>query len=95
MAARTKNPEEIAAKKKAIKERRKQTVADALKIFDTLPDSAHVRQQAVEGLFCCSSATVWRHVKQGRIPAPVRFSPGITAWNVGALRDALRSKQEA
>lgn len=95
MADRTKNPEEVAAKNKSRRERRKHAVADGLKIFDTLPNSAHVRQPTVEGLYCCSSATVWRHVQQGHIPAPIRFSPRITAWNVGALRDALRSKQGA
>lgn len=93
MPDRVKNPE-VVAKKQARKDRRKQAVADALKIFDSLPDSAFVRQHAVEGLFCCSSATVWRHIQQGRIPAPVRFSSRITAWNVGALRIVLRNKQE-
>lgn len=90
MAVRTKNPEEVVAKKKARKERRKQAVADALKAFDSLPDSAHVRQPAVEGLYCCSSATVWRHIQKGHIPKPVRFSSRITAWNVGELRRALK-----
>jgi predicted DNA-binding transcriptional regulator AlpA len=65
-------------------------VSDALQNFDLLPDSAHVRQPVVEALFSCSSATVWRRVRDGRIPAPRKLSVRVTAWNVGQLRAALR-----
>lgn len=64
-------------------------IPDALKNFDSLPDSANVRQPVVQGLFGCSSATVWRNVKRGIIPAPKKLSERITAWNVGDLRKAL------
>lgn len=62
---------------------------DALKDFDSLPDSANVRQPVVEGLFACSPATVWRMVKRGTLPAPRKLSERISAWNVGDLRKAL------
>lgn len=62
---------------------------DALKNFDSLPDSASVRQPVVEALFACSSTTVWRRVKAGLIPEPKKFGPRHTAWNVGELRAAL------
>ena len=61
-----------------------------LENFDRLPDSAHVRQPTVEGLYACSAASVWRGVKAGRIPIPVKLSPHVTGWNVGDLRRALR-----
>ena len=64
-------------------------IPDALKNFDSLPDSANVRQPVVEGLYGCSSATVWRNVKKGIIPAPKKLSERVTAWNVGDLRKAL------
>lgn len=65
----------------------------SLENFDNLPDSANVRQPIVEALFGCSSATVWRWVKAGIIPAPRKFSSQrITAWNVGQLRAALSGK---
>ena len=67
----------------------KGAIPDALKNFDLLPDSANVRQPIVEALWGCSSATVWRRVKDGRLPAPKKLSDRITAWNVGALRRAL------
>lgn len=63
-----------------------------LEHFDQLPDSANVRQPTVEGLFACSSASVWRGVKSGRIPSPRKLSPRVTAWNVGDLRRVLRER---
>lgn len=65
-------------------------IPKTLELFDQLPDSANVRQPTVEGLFSCSSASVWRGVKSGRIPAPQKLSPRITTWNVGELRRVLR-----
>ena len=65
------------------------TIPDALKNFDSLPDSANVRQKVVQALFCCSAATVWRMVKRGTLPAPRKLSERVTAWNVGALRKVL------
>ena len=63
----------------------------SLRHFDSLPDSAQVRQPVVEALFACSGATVWRMVKAGRLPAPRNFSPGVASWSVGALRKTLKA----
>ena len=62
---------------------------DALKNFDSLPDSANVRQPVVQGLWGCSSATVWRMVARGTLPKPRKISERVTAWNVGELRKTL------
>lgn len=62
---------------------------DALKNFDSLPDSANVRLPVVQALVGCSSATVWRMVKRCTLPAPRKLSERVTAWNVGDLRKAL------
>ena len=64
-------------------------VDPALAKFDSLPDAAHVRLPVVLALYACSRATVWRHVKAGLIPAPIKFSERVTAWNVGVLRKHL------
>lgn len=64
-------------------------IPDALKYFDLLPDSAHVRQPVVQALFGCSAATVWRMVKRGTLPSPKKLSARVTAWQVGALRRVL------
>lgn len=67
----------------------KGAIPDALKHFDSLPDAAGVRQPVVEGLFGCSSSTVWRMVKAGQLPKPKKQSERVTTWNVGELRQAL------
>lgn len=64
-------------------------IPDALKNFDSFPDSANVRQPVVEALYGVSAATVWRMVKRGTLPAPRKLSERVTAWNVGELRTAL------
>ena len=66
-------------------------IPEALEHFDRLPDTAHVRQPVVEGLLGCSSATIWRMVRDGRLPVPKKHSPRVTSWNVGELRRALAS----
>jgi predicted DNA-binding transcriptional regulator AlpA len=63
--------------------------SDALRNFDSLPDSANVRQPVVEALCGFSAATVWRRVKDGGLPRPRKLSDRVTAWNVGELRTAL------
>lgn len=63
----------------------------SLLLFDTLPDSAHVRLPAVVALFGVSRATVWRWVKEQKIPAPKHFGSRVSAWNVADLREALRT----
>lgn len=67
-------------------------VPDALSNFDRRPEAAYVRLPVVCALYEVSPATVWRWSKNGRIPAPRRLSEGVTAWNVGELRKALRGE---
>lgn len=66
-------------------------IPDALKNFNSLPDAACVRQPVVEALFGCSSATVWRMVKRGKLK-PRKLSERVTAFNVGELRVALQGQ---
>lgn len=65
---------------------------DSLRHFDALPDSANVRLPTVQALFGCSAPTVWRSVKQGRIPKPRKLTERCTAWNAGELRAVLTAK---
>lgn len=62
------------------------SIPAALVNFDRLPDSAHVRLPVVAAWRSCSPASVWRHVKAGLLPAPVKLGPNTTAWRVGDLR---------
>ena len=65
-----------------------------ISIFESLPSDAYVNIQSVKALFGCSSSTVWREVKRGHIPKPYKLAMRTTRWNVGELRDALRSAIE-
>lgn len=67
------------------------SIPEALKHFDSLPDSANVRLPIVMRLYGISSASVWRGVKAGTIPKPRKLSPRTTCWQVGTLRLALAS----
>lgn len=68
-----------------------QSIPEALKNFDQLPDAANVRQPVVQALYACSAASVWRGVHAGRIPKPRKLSPRTTCWNVGELRASLNA----
>ena len=63
--------------------------------FDTLPDRAFIREaQLVQSPkrpdtpapLPFSAPTLWRKVKAGTFPQPVKLSDRVTAWNVGAVR---------
>lgn len=71
--------------------------------FDVLPNSAYVREsQLVQSTTRPNSAaplpfsapTLWRKVKAGTFPKPVKFSSRVTCWNVGSVR-AWIAAQEA
>jgi len=63
--------------------------------FDDLPDSGLIRQAQLvpnpkrPGLpapLPFSPTTLWRKVRAGQFPQPVRLSPGMTAWRVADVR---------
>lgn len=63
--------------------------------FDELPDSAFVRESQMirssrrhsqHAPLPFSAPTLWRKVKNGTFPKPVKLSKRITAWRVGDVR---------
>lgn len=72
-----------------VSDQKKVRVDPALAKFDSLSDYALVRLPVLQGLYACSRATVWRHVKAGLIPAPIKLSERITVWRVRELRKHL------
>lgn len=68
---------------------RARTADPALNSFDELPNSAFVAIPVVCNLFGCSTATVWRRVRDGQLPAPYRIGLRTTRWRVADLRTAL------
>ena len=65
------------------------TIPAALAAFDTLPDAALIDVRVVAALLGCSNNTVWRRVRGGALPLPVRPSVQQTRWRVGDVRKVL------
>lgn len=51
-----------------------------------LPETGFVRQPQVLRLVPVSKSTLWRRVRAKTFPAPVKLSPGVTAWRVEEVR---------
>ena len=59
----------------------------------TLPSTGYVRQsQLVPHIIPFSPATLWRKVKAGQFPRPVKLSERVTAWAVGDVREWMESR---
>jgi predicted DNA-binding transcriptional regulator AlpA len=66
------------------------TLPIALRHFDSLPNSAFIREPIVLALWGMSSATIRRRVKDGVFPKPRKLSKRVSAWNIAELRRALQ-----
>lgn len=67
-------------------------IPEALANFDQLPDSAYIRLPVLQRLYGVSAATIWRGIKQNKIPKGCKLSERCTAWSVKAIRADLASK---
>lgn len=81
-----------------------QRPASIIPSFDALPDSAFIREaQLVQSPkrpdtpapLPFSAPTLWRKVKAGTFPTPVKLSERVTAWNVGAVRAWMTAQATA
>ena len=61
--------------------------------FDALPDTAYVREAELvrtqlnpAGLLPFSSHTLWRKVRDGSFPHPLKLAARVTAWRVSDIR---------
>ena len=61
--------------------------------FSALPDDALIRLGTLIAwaLIPFSVATLWRKVRSGDFPAPLKVSTQVTAWRVGDIRRWLAS----
>ena len=50
---------------------------------------------AVVGAVPFSSATLWRMVKSGDFPAPVKLSERVTAWRIKDVREWMDTRRTA
>ncbi len=71
-------------------------MASTSREFDGLPAIGFVRQsRLIPSIVPFSSATLWRKVKAGTFPAPVKLSARVTAWRVEDIREWIRSRTAA
>ena len=61
--------------------------------FDALPDNAFIREAELvrtggnpTGLLPFSSHTLWRKVREGSFPHPLKLASRVTAWRVIDIR---------
>jgi predicted DNA-binding transcriptional regulator AlpA len=50
---------------------------------------------ARRGIVAVSAPTWWRMVQRGDAPAPIKLSPGVTAWSVQAIRQWIDERASA
>jgi prophage regulatory protein len=61
-----------------------------------LPLDGYIRQgQLIPGILPFSSPTLWRMVKSGNFPRPVKLSPRVTAWRVEDVRAWMMARDGA
>jgi prophage regulatory protein len=61
--------------------------------FGELPANGYVRQsQLIPAIIPFSSATLWRKVKAGQFPRPVKLSERVTAWRVEDVRAWMQAR---
>ena len=61
-----------------------------------LPASGYLRQaQLIPIIIPFSSATLWRKVKSGDFPQPVKLSDRVTGWRVEDIRQWMESRNAA
>jgi len=49
----------------------------------------HVRMKQLVSILPISRASIWRMVRQGTFPAPIKLSVGITAWRTVDIEEWL------
>jgi predicted DNA-binding transcriptional regulator AlpA len=62
-------------------------------MYGAMPATGYMRQsQLIPAIFPFSTATLWRKVKAGTFPKPVKLGPRITAWRVEDIRKLLLNR---
>lgn len=70
-------------------------MSKSVQAFGALPLSGFVRQrQLIPHIVPFSSATLWRKVKSGEFPRPVKLSARVTAWPVEGIRAWINARSE-
>ena len=54
-------------------------------------DSACIREKQILAKLPISKATLWRKVKNGTFPKPIKLSEKVTAWQVSDIEEWLEA----
>ena len=61
-----------------------------------MASTGYLRQaQLIPSVIPFSSATLWRKVKSGEFPQPIKLSQRVTAWRVEDVRGWIQARQTA
>lgn len=60
-----------------------------------LEPGTYVRADQVLAVVPFARATLWRLVKSGQFPAPVKLTPGVTAWKADTVQAWLDERHAA
>lgn len=63
--------------------------------MDLLPDGGFIRQAQVLRSIPVSRSTLWRWVRAGDFPAPVKLSVQVSAWRVSDVRQWMSERSQA
>ena len=61
----------------------KTDTVERISTFDNMPNSALLNISEIRALSGRSNASIWRDVKAGRLPAPLKIGAGSSRWLVG------------
>lgn len=65
-------------------------------VLSRFPEVGFIRQaDLVPGIVPFSAATLWRRVKSGEFPAPVKLSARVTAWRCEDVYAWMQSRTAA
>ena len=74
-------------------ERQAVSINHPLEGLGTLPASGYIRQsRLLAEVVPISGATLWRKVKAGTFPQPVKLSERVTAWRVEDVRQWMQGR---
>lgn len=71
------------------------TQAGISSTYGVLPVTGFVRLADLRQIIPLSDSTIWRRVKAGTMPAPVKLSPRVTAWKAEDIRQWLDEQGQA
>lgn len=67
---------------------------DTASPIEGVPLTGYIRQaQLIPSILPFSSPTLWRMVKAGKFPTPVKLSARVTAWKIEEVRAWMQARE--